>query len=784
MFELIRTYQLDVMLFLSATSATMTVLLFITQFLPRRRKNILIGMEIVATLLLSFDRLAYIYAGNVSPVGYVMVRLSNFMVFFLTAAIVFCFNLYLTDVLSSKNPAASDSNRLRFSGIAAVIGMLLSVVTVFTGLYYTFDSQNYYHRSSGFLIAYIIPVLCPVVQFTVVHKYRKDFSRFIYTALILYIFVPIAVGIIQIFTYGLSIVNMSMVVVSVSLYIFNYLDINSEMQRVHDIEVEALKEEHQRMKQVFSQTASAFVNALELRSSFLKGSAERTADIARTIAREAGKTEDECDLVYYTALLHNAGIESLPDELIGKEEQFTKEEEQLLKNLPVVSATLLSKITAFPFLEKNVRAVCERYDGTGYPEKLRGESIPEIARIVAVAKEYVSLTSQTKTRKAFPPAIVREEFVKEAGSRFDPNFATILVHQLDTHSGEVTSSRAEPLENALSCGTYRQTVSAGVPVLQTFTNIRFSAVDEAGENEFSAPSIIVFDSFDRRVHNSQKSIDAYHYLEYGEIWFDGHIISTSARNMEVHVTKKEPPAEDSGYTVSAARYEDHLLIKTDCASASSEVIVALPDSAKAAYIALTGEHCQLCDIIASASGQVLSKDDVPRIAEEVSYINHIESDIPNVQINSPRAEYTEGIAVKNRVKLHFHTMSLPEANLVWHCPYIVLYYAEDGVAGGKGYREYACIKLNGEDNGSNAFAKNSFHMRRTDAFESWNAWKEANKAGFECRVEIERKGKYIELSTENLGISIENTTEILEPKDAVYAALTGDLCAITDIRLR
>ena len=94
-FDFIREHQLNIMLALSAICAMMAILLLITRFLPWKRKYILILMELIATFLLVFDRAAYIYRGEVSSIAYVMVRLSNFMVFFLTSAIIVGFNLYL-----------------------------------------------------------------------------------------------------------------------------------------------------------------------------------------------------------------------------------------------------------------------------------------------------------------------------------------------------------------------------------------------------------------------------------------------------------------------------------------------------------------------------------------------------------------------------------------------------------------------------------------------------------------------------------------------------------------
>ena len=92
MFDFIRQHQLNIMLLLCGASGILTLLLFITRFLNKRRKWALILMELVAMFLLWFDRLAYCYAGNLGHKAFVMVRVSNFFVFFLTPAVVLGFN--------------------------------------------------------------------------------------------------------------------------------------------------------------------------------------------------------------------------------------------------------------------------------------------------------------------------------------------------------------------------------------------------------------------------------------------------------------------------------------------------------------------------------------------------------------------------------------------------------------------------------------------------------------------------------------------------------------------
>ena len=75
-------------------------------------------------------------------------------------------------------------------------------------------------------------------------------------------------------------------------------------------------------------------------------------------------------------------------------------------------------------------------------------------------------------------------------------------------------------------------------------------------------------------------------------------------------------------------------------------------------------------------------------------------------------------------------------------------------------------------------------MRKKETFRGWDYWKDSNKEGMECEVSIERRGRRIITASDNLGIEIENTTELDDNSKAVYVALTGDMCAFTDIRLK
>lgn len=785
MYNIIRANQLDIMLVLSIISLCFTLLLFITKFLEKRRKHILIFMLFVATLLMIFDRMAYIYAGQPGPTAYLMVRASNFFVYLLTPCAVLGFGWYVENFIMREGRLKKIPKRLTIVSIACFIDMSVVVLSQFTGLFYYFDESNEYHRGPGFLISYVVPVITPFILLTVLVQYRHFFSKWVYISLIIYIVLPVSMGIIQIYTYGLSLTNMAMVVVSISLYIFTYIDINHTVLDVHNHEMRMLEEEKKSVKRLFDQTATAFMYAVEKRDEYSIGHSSRVARLARKIAMVMGKPEEECDEIYYAALMHNVGLVGIPDSLLDQKEQLTDEERKVIESVPELSSEILSSIVEYPYLREAALYSHERYDGSGYPNGLKGKEIPEIARIISVADAYDAMTSRRSYRGPFPLQTIREELIKQSGIRFDPDIAAIMVRLLDQENNEVIKKTPIKVEQEITCKSYRDAATVGIPIVQKITKISFkTSVMEDITGFFSEPAIVLYDSFDGFFHDTTKGIEAYHYLEYGEVWFDGRAISTAARNLIVQpIQNQGEEISEDYFEIIAAKYEDHVKLEIKSTKGKYDVILALPDRSKAAYISLTGENCKVYDIAVEVTGEIIRESDIPKIVEEDTFINRMESDVANVQIDQYRSAATEAVPLEDRLKLDFHAMSLPSSSLVWHCPYIVLYYSDDQKLFGKNYREYALIKINGEVSGDDGIAENHFTMKKKETFPGWDVWKQKHKSGLECSVSFVRKGNTIDIKTENLGIDIENRTTILDGTKDIYISISGDQVALTDIRI-
>ena len=226
-----------------------------------------------------------------------------------------------------------------------------------------------------------------------------------------------------------------------------------------------------------------------------------------------------------------------------------------------------------------------------------------------------------------------------------------------------------------------------------------------------------------------------------------------------------------------------MLVRVTTGAQIFDVILALPDTARYTYISISGVHCNVNNITVNTDTSDTDPNKIPRIAEEISYTRDCPVGmIPNLEVDGPRLSTTEGILISDNMTLSFHTMSYPTARLIWHCPFFCIFSSSNGRVDGENFHEYLLLKLNGENWDSTENVENQIDVEYTQDFESWKMWLEQNKQGIDCTVTIQRDGNKITVQTVNLGIAINSVTRILDDVDAVYVALTGDQCAISDIR--
>ena len=559
-------------------------------------------------------------------------------------------------------------------------------------------------------------------------------------------------------------------------------------------ELQQMTEQKKLTERLFEETATALVTAIDAKDEYSHGHSLRVAEYAQRIARLLGKDEEECRRVYYAGLLHDVGKLGIPESIISKKTELTPEEYEIVKQHPVLGDQILSSIRDYPYIRCGARSHHEWYDGTGYPDGLKGEQIPEIARIISVADAYDTLSSNRCYRSAIPQQLIREEIVKGAGTQFDPAVAMAMRHLIDLDGEyrmqEMDEVRRTAAESGVRCGAYRSEVSDGILITREITKIRLCYRDGKPAEERTYPTAVLFDSLDGKVH-AGKAAEELNYFEYCEVSLDGKAVNRNVREIRSAVTEDGEPGRpvkgQAVFELETVKCGDHALLRIIDGGRTTEVTVALPDSSRFVYLGLTGSDCFISDIEADKALLPVAEDYIPRIAEAISYIDGPEGDLPNLQVDGIRSASTPGVPVKDRMKITFHTMSLPTARLIWHCPYVVLFHSGDGRVNGAGYREYAVIRLDGENWESEENAQSTITATRSAEFVGWEEWKRLHKEGLDCTVSFARTGSMVMVSTSNLGLSVKDVTVLPEVqgegKETLYAALTGDQCAITNIRV-
>ncbi|MBI2887541.1 MAG: PAS domain S-box protein [Chloroflexi bacterium] len=188
------------------------------------------------------------------------------------------------------------------------------------------------------------------------------------------------------------------------------------------------------LRLAYDATLEGWVRAMDMRDRETEGHSQRVADLTVRLARAMGMREEALVHVRRGALLHDIGKMAVPDEILHKPGPLTEEEWEIIRRHPQWAYDFLSGISYLrPALDI---PYChhERWDGMGYPRRLKGEDIPLDARLFAIVDVWDALRSDRTYRAAWPEAQVREHLRSEAGTHLDPRgVETFLALDISSH---------------------------------------------------------------------------------------------------------------------------------------------------------------------------------------------------------------------------------------------------------------------------------------------------------------------------------------------------------------
>ncbi len=165
--------------------------------------------------------------------------------------------------------------------------------------------------------------------------------------------------------------------------------------------------------------ASALVTTLDARDRYTAGHSAAVAIYSRDIAARMGLTLEDQHLAHLCGLVHDIGKVGLPPGLLEKTGALTLDERRQMEEHPEIGERILSQVEDYADIARIVRHHHERVDGHGYPDGLRGEEIPLLARIIAVADSYNAMTSDRPYRDAMPSRVARLRLAQAVESHFD-----------------------------------------------------------------------------------------------------------------------------------------------------------------------------------------------------------------------------------------------------------------------------------------------------------------------------------------------------------------------------
>ncbi|MBD5525785.1 MAG: HD-GYP domain-containing protein [Lachnospiraceae bacterium] len=317
---------------------------------------------------------------------------------------------------------------------------------MFAGFIFSFNEQGEYVHGSLYLLVYIVPFYYIVFTTVVLIKNQSFFKVKQKVSIGAYIIMCLLGPILQMLFFPDVLLSVFTPSIAILIILFSMetpdyqlliktLDELDDLRKNLQIEVKKqtkeAEERREKVERLSEQVILAFAKTIDAKDAYTNGHSERVADYSREIAKRMGMSKQEQQEIYCMGLLHDIGKIGIPNAIINKAGKLTDEEYMIIKKHPEIGAEILTTISELPDISIGAKYHHEKYDGTGYPDKIEGESIPFFARIIGIADAYDAMTSKRSYRDALPQQVVREEIEKGRGTQFDPKCADIMLKIID-----------------------------------------------------------------------------------------------------------------------------------------------------------------------------------------------------------------------------------------------------------------------------------------------------------------------------------------------------------------
>ena len=194
-------------------------------------------------------------------------------------------------------------------------------------------------------------------------------------------------------------------------------------------------------KNITLESIQAIARTIDAKDEYTNGHSIRVGYYSKLIAENLGMKPDEVDNIYYIALLHDIGKIAVPDNILNKPGRLTDEEFGVMKTHTTGGSKILNGISTIPHIIEGAKSHHEKIDGTGYPEGLKGDEIPLVAKIICCADCFDAMASKRVYKEPFPLEKIISEFERCSGTQFDEHIAKVVIDMIK--SGKLKPYTAE-----------------------------------------------------------------------------------------------------------------------------------------------------------------------------------------------------------------------------------------------------------------------------------------------------------------------------------------------------
>ena len=198
-----------------------------------------------------------------------------------------------------------------------------------------------------------------------------------------------------------------------------------------------LHETYEKLEQAYMESIETVRLTVDAKDPYTRGHSDRVSEYSTLIGKKLGLSEEELKTLRIGGLFHDLGKIGVPDSILLKTDKLTDQEYSEIKNHPSIGVNILSAASIFADILPIVKHHHEKYNGFGYPGKLKGEEIPYLARIAAVADSFDAMNSKRAYRDTLSIDIIKEEIAKNLGTQFDPEIGQVFLDILENNPEEI-----------------------------------------------------------------------------------------------------------------------------------------------------------------------------------------------------------------------------------------------------------------------------------------------------------------------------------------------------------